>query len=297
MKSINYLFLLSAFVSQAPTLSAMDVSARVESFDDMKTRHAKELADLDAEHAKRGAKFEKEQIENKRQLEEMVKNDENNGILRANAESDQEKQFAKDQFNENAADKKKLSIKIFDKENVGLVRDVASGQDVNDAFLMKQEFEKISPEIRTKTNESNMELETSRLIEAQKKELQNASKSKLSTIERTLWQKIMSFFGPDDVGPAADSIKSIVGKNSKETPLSIKDKIDIKNALKNLDGEQRVAVLDKIIRNVNDESLGISFPRREEFIEFINKILPESERVEMTRKGTHHGVALATIKN
>ncbi|MCX5922938.1 MAG: hypothetical protein NTU89_00025 [Candidatus Dependentiae bacterium] len=303
MKSINYLFLVSAFVSQAPALSAMDGSARVESFAEMKTRNAKELADLNAEHEKRQAEYKSRAskiAENRNTLERMREEELENTKLKQKAlKGSPEEKTAEFNFHDLQRRKSDLSEKLFSRKDVGIVHNVNfNGRpEENSAELMLSEFNSIDNKEYNDQSSTELGKKQTALADQQNKQLENASKSKLSTVEKSWYRKIMSSFGFGDVGRAADSIKSIVEKNDANKSLSLEDKINIKNALKDLDGKQRADVLDKIIGNVKDESLGSNFPRREKFITFINTILPENEQVVMNRKGTHHEVALAPIKN
>jgi hypothetical protein len=270
----------------------MERSAPVESFDAMTARHAKELKDLNNAHKVLQEKYAKgadQRSENFKRLQDMRKEElENLELKQAAVPGSMEDKTADRNFHDLKLRKSELSKKLFGKEDVGMVSNsFFNGEFENSADIMQAEFTKIDNNNYRDQSDTELEKKQNALIKAQKQELERATQTKLSLVEQkdlSVIERIKAFFGGGEVGTAADSINGIVGNNDTNTSLSVADKINIKNALKNLDEKQRVAVLDRIILKIPDT---MEFTRREEFITFINTILPENEQVDMKRNGLH----------
>lgn len=291
MKSMNYLFLFSVFMVQDMALSAMREAAPVESFEDIKARHAKEMEELNAQHDREKSRFEAIKKQRNFELQEIRNREARiNDPSRVKTAPEEDEKVLKNSHSNLESQKRDFSRRVSGRPDLGLVTDVGSRKEYINTDLLETQFQNINNEnYITNHSDEALKIKQDALKAKQDTELELAIDGKLSPVAKKAVSLLDSFkaffgFGDDSINNAADSIVGIVGKDSIDKSLSGKNKISIKNALKNLDADQRVQVLDKIILKIEG---GDAVERRTKFIEFINKILPEDEQVVMTRTGVH----------
>lgn len=267
MKSMNYLFLLSFLVGHASFVCAMDeesvangAARPVESFEAMKARHLQEIQEFEKKRQDKVDKYNKEFQEYQTKKNDSILARQNAAV---NLNHGTTNEFRSDNnYDDIAADQSTNQNNTL--EELGITRiDLNTKSDA-----LKKEYLKDIEQLRNTQAE-----EIGKHPEAFDRSL------KLTKVEKTWYQKIMSSLGFGDVGIAVDSIKNI-DKSNPADDLSDKNKNIIKTALKNLDGDQRVQVLDKIIRSYSTKG------RRDTFVEFINKILPDDEQVRLTEQAS-----------